>query len=178
MTSRARCLALLQSVAYQEHLPQGSPSRPLSSPSEAQVAQVAWVSGLARLGMLGQEDWYYLRVEHSVQKHVRVWKRWPSIGTSCMALQLLGAILILRAGLSTLSTQHYHGHSQHFLWISPLILWSVHPVCVRLWVGDVCTLYVCICSVTWMVVDTCADNTSKSGLGASPRRCVGGGARL
>lgn len=69
----------------------GQPSRLRSSPSEAQV------SGLARLGMLEQEDWYCLRVEHCVQKHVRVWKRWPSIGISCVALQLLGAILILRA---------------------------------------------------------------------------------
>lgn len=48
-------------------LPLGSPSRlvvsvPLTSSSEAKVAQV---SGLARLNTLGQEDGYYFRVEHS-----------------------------------------------------------------------------------------------------------------
>lgn len=146
-------MALLQSVAYQERLPQGSPSRPLSSPSEAQVAQV---SGLARLGMLGQEDWYCLRVEHSVQKHMRVWKRWPSIGTSCMALQLLGAILILRAqhtwhtALPWPQSTFPVDFSTDSPECAPCMCASVgrgrvYPVCVRLWVGDVCTLYVCVC---------------------------------
>lgn len=65
---------------------------PLSSSSEAQVAQV---SGLARLDMLEQEDGHCFRVEHSSMFR-NTWENdEPTFGTSCMALQLLGAILRL-----------------------------------------------------------------------------------
>lgn len=99
----------------------------MSSFSEAQGAQV---SGLARLDMLEQGDGYCFRAEQTllyIQKRECLGKDDPAFDTSCMALQLLGAILLLTGSVHT-------AHSTNMatvnipLWVSSLTLLSMRSV--------------------------------------------------